>query len=62
MHAKPALAVPAFGKLLASAPDLSDLPPRDQTPLRVPEFWGVVRAQARCQHAVPLNTGGGVHI
>jgi hypothetical protein len=30
--------VPSFGLLLLSAPELSDLPPRDQTPARVPEF------------------------
>ncbi len=30
--------VPSFGRLLLSAPDLSDLPPRDHSPARVPEF------------------------
>jgi len=30
--------VPSFGRLLMAAPDLADLPERDQTPARVPEF------------------------
>jgi prevent-host-death family protein len=30
--------VPSFGRLLMAAPDFADLPERDQTPPRVPEF------------------------